>query len=77
MKVGVGVFDDVGVLVDVAVGVLVAVPVEVNVDVTGGVFVGLPQVFKGLNEFCGSLGLNKRKSVALFLESTQLPDMSS
>jgi len=78
-----------GVGVRVIVGVLVGVWVVVGVDVAVGeevevgdevrviVGVGFPQVVIGLIEFCGSLGLRRKKSVELLFESVQLPETSS
>jgi hypothetical protein len=67
----------------VTVPVLVGVPVSVGVlvgaevEVGEGVCVGSPQVVIGLEEFCGLLGLRRKKSDALLFESVQLPDTSS
>jgi hypothetical protein len=69
--------EEVGVLVGVpvavgvldAVGVFDGVGVSVAVEVEVGVAVGFPHVLIGLEEFCGSLGLRRKKSDALLLES--------
>ena len=63
--------------VSVAVAVLVGVGVSVGDDVNVAVGVGSPQVVIGLDEFCGLLGLRRKKSEALLFESMQLPDPSS
>lgn len=55
------------------VGVREGVRVRVGVRVIVGVSVGLPQLVKGLEVFCGSLGLRTIKSAALLFESIQFP----
>ncbi|MCI0552201.1 MAG: hypothetical protein L0287_14715 [Anaerolineae bacterium] len=67
----------VGVFVVVGDNVEVGDDVEVEVEVGDGVCVGLPQVIIGLDEFCGSLGTRRKKSVELLFESVQLPEASS
>lgn len=68
------------VAVEFAAAVLVrpaAVPVRPAADavaVKSGL--GSPQLVMGLEEFCGSLGLRRKKSVELLFESMQLKDGS-
>lgn len=75
---GVFVIDGVNVGVLVSVAEPVGDGVLVSVGVLDGVLVGvaLPQVTSRSDEFCGSLGMRRKKSDKLLFESIQLPNIS-